>query len=53
MSDGNHNGWRQSTDLKIEWLCKRVETLDKRLWGILVGVLLVLAKAVFDLSRGG
>ncbi len=52
---GANDDWKTDKGLvlhKIEWLCRRMDTLDKRMWAVLVGVMLVLAKAILDLAGG-
>lgn len=46
------NGWTEYKNLvlyKVDMLEKRIDAIDRKLWGIVAGVLLVGAKALLDI----
>lgn len=54
-TNGGGNNWGRERDLvlyKVRMLERRMESMDKRLWGVVIGILIVLVKVVADLGRG-
>ena len=47
------NGWTEYKNLvlyKVDMLEKRIDSIDRKLWGIVAGVVLVGLKALLDIA---
>jgi hypothetical protein len=48
----NDNGWQEYKKLvlyKVEMLERRIDSIDRKLWGLVAGVIVVGAEALIDL----
>ncbi len=51
MTSENDNGWpeyKKAVLWRLDDLEKRIAAIDRKLWGVVVGVVFVGLKAVFD-----